>query len=93
MRRRRREKNKKRFTLPSPPATPLLFDFEQTELLMASLEDVTSAHYGKGYATCPLLTLHSTSPESSRYTRNLSEDKLAKIRLALARNRARVICV
>jgi hypothetical protein len=61
--------------VPLLEATPLLFDFEQTELLMASLEDVTSAHYGKGY------------------TRNLSEDKLAKIRLALARNRARVICV
>ncbi|ELR22811.1 Nup85 Nucleoporin, putative [Acanthamoeba castellanii str. Neff] len=60
---------------PSRSPTPVLFDFYQTELLMASLEDITSAHYSKGY------------------TKNISDDELVAIRLALARNRARAICL
>lgn len=56
-------------------ASPILFDFNQTELLMASLEEITSAHYSTGY------------------TKGIAEEELSAIRLALARNRARAICL
>jgi len=35
--------------VPLLEASPILFDLDQTELLMCSLEDITSAHYSKGY--------------------------------------------
>jgi hypothetical protein len=69
---------------------------------MASLEDITSAHYSKG-CVCVVFFFASSRPHAhiishvvcapGRYTKNISDDELVAIRLALARNRARAICL